>query len=178
MFTLRTNRLVLRPFRIGDAAAFAAYRSDPEVARYQSWSAPYRLEAARELIGQMVGRTRAEVGAWNQIAIEDAEGAGLIGDCAFRLDSEEQATIGFTVARAHQGRGYATEAARGLAGQLFAGMRLERVRAECDAENVASQRVLERVGMRREAHYAKHVLFKGAWGNEWAYAVLRTEWGS
>lgn len=196
MLPIRTERLLLRSFVPGDAPALAAYRSDPEVARYQSWDAPYSLEAAEELIGQMQGRhlVPPRAGEWNQIAIqtlpplaprmalratsEPPEHTTLIGDCVFRLDPGDarQASIGFTLARAYQHRGYATEAVRGLLGGLFDGLGLHRVTALCDAENRPSQRVLERVGMRREAHFVQNVFFKGAWGSEFAYAMLREEW--
>ena len=175
MMTVRTARLLLRPFGLGDAAAFAGYRSDPEVARYQSWEAPYSVEQARALIGPMVGRTAARAGEWNQVAVE-LEGE-LIGDCAFCLHPREQdrASIGFTLGRRHQGKGYATEAVKGLLGELFA-MGVERVTADCDVRNVRSQRVLERVGMRRDAVGLKSAFLKGEWGWEYEYEIGREEW--
>jgi RimJ/RimL family protein N-acetyltransferase len=184
MFPVRTERLLLRSFAPDDAPAFATYRSDPEVARFQSWTAPYPLTAAEELIAQMQGRRLMppRAGEWNQIAIQteatEPDAATLIGDCAFRLhpDDVRQASIGFTLARPYQHRGYATEAVRALLGELFIGMGLHRVTAVCDAENSPSQRVLKRVGMRREAHYVQNIFFKGGWGSEYAYAMLQAEW--
>ncbi len=160
MLTIRTDRLLLRPFRPEDAAALAEYRSDPEVARYQSWSTPFPVAAAERLIAEMQGRTRARPGEWNQIAIEHAESRNLVGDCALRILAEDwrQASIGFTLARGHWGQGFATEAVGALLGAMFAGGSignegLHRVTAVCDVQNAASHRVLERVGMRREAHF-------------------------
>ena len=184
MLSIRTQRLLLRPFELADARAFAAYRSDPEVARYQSWTAPYALAAAQELITEVRMRqlTPPLPGEWHQIAIELAAdqpaAATLIGDFAFRLhlDDARQADIGFTLARPYQHRGYATEAVRALLHHLFTELRLHRVTATCDAENLPSQRVLERIGMRREGHFVNNTLFKGAWGSEFAYAILRSEW--
>jgi aminoglycoside 6'-N-acetyltransferase len=96
-------------------------------------------------------------------------------------DDERQASIGFTLAREHQGHGYATEAVRALLGELFRGglfteIPLHRVTAECGADNLASQRVLERVGMRREAQLVENIFFKGAWASTYNYAILRNEW--
>lgn len=121
------------------------------------------MEQARALIGPMVGRIEARAGEWNQIAIEAA--GVLVGDCAFCLhpDEEGRAAVGFTLARGQWGKGYATEAVRGLIGALFA-MGLMRVTADCDARNVRSQRVLERVGMRRDPTHAKAAYFQGGMG--------------
>ncbi|MBC7773177.1 MAG: GNAT family N-acetyltransferase [Pyrinomonadaceae bacterium] len=192
MLPIRTQRLLLRPFESGDAPALAAYRSDPEVARYQSWTAPYSLESAQKLIQPLLSRRLAPPapGEWNQIAIElltsisstpgdprRSDGA-IIGDCVFRVDPQDirQASVGYTLARLHQHHGYATEAVLGLLGALFDGLNLHRVTAMCDAENGPSQRLLERIGMRREAHFVQNVFFKGAWGSEFAYAMLKSEW--
>jgi len=102
----------------------------------------------------------------------------LIGDCAFqvRADDERQAQIGFTLSPTSQKQGYATEAVTGLLNVLFGKMRLHRVTATCDVENEASVRLLERIGMRREARFLESVWFKGAWGSEYVYAVLDKEW--
>lgn len=178
MITLRTPRLALRPFTLTDAPTFAEDRSDPEIARYQSWTTPFSLTAAEKLIGEMLTRSLPRPGEWNQVAIAMSDDGTIIGDCAFQLfaDDERQARIGFTLSRAFQGRGLATEAVRALVMHLLNGLGLHRVTAECDAENVASQRVLERIGMRREGHFVENVFFKGAWGSEYAYAILRSEW--
>jgi RimJ/RimL family protein N-acetyltransferase len=69
-----------------------------------------------------------------------------------------------------------TEAARRLLDYLFETFGLHRVSAICDVENTASARVLERLGMRREGHFVESVWFKGRWGSEYGYALLRREW--
>jgi aminoglycoside 6'-N-acetyltransferase len=173
--------LLLRPFRPDEAPALAAHRSDPEIARYVPWTPPYPLAKAEELIGRTLWQGRLRAGAGALIAIE-RDGA-LIGDCAVQMfaDDERQASIGFTLAREHQGHGYATEAVRALLGELFRGglfteIPLHRVTAECGADNLASQRVLERVGMRREAQLVENIFFKGAWASTYNYAILRNEW--
>jgi len=70
MILLRTSRLQLRPLQESELAAFAAYRSDPEVARYQSWSAPYSLEQARVFLKDMNRAQPGTPGHWFQLAIE------------------------------------------------------------------------------------------------------------
>jgi aminoglycoside 6'-N-acetyltransferase len=175
---LKTPRLLLRPFRDLDLDAFAEYRSDPEVARYQSWTPPYTKDQAIELIRGMEGTQPGTPGQWLQLAVERQSQPGIIGDCAFQVfaDDPRQAQIGYTFSRSYQKQGYATEAVRCLLGYLFGELHLHRVVATCDAENMASFRLLERVGMRREAWLVENIWFKGGWGSEYKYAILNKEW--
>ena len=76
------------------------------------------------------------------------------------------------------GFGYATEAARGLMAMGFERAGLHRIFARCDARNTASYRVMERLGMRREAHFREHILVKGVWDEELIYALLEGEWAA
>ena len=178
MIHLETPRLILRPFQETDLEAFSAYRSDPQVARYQSWEAPFTLEQAAAFIREMQSTQPGTPGAWYQLAIERKSTPGLIGDCAFHVFAQDprQAEIGFSLARAFQGQGYASEAVHRLLDYLFSELDLHRVSAICDAENHASARLLERVGMRREGHFIENIWFKGAWGSEYSYALLQAEW--
>ena len=180
---IRTDRLLLRPFRIEDATAFAAYRSDELVARFQGWEAPFPRHAADRFVREMAARgclAAPREGGWNQVAIEalgeQAAGGTLIGDCAFQIRAGEPraASIGFTLARAIQGRGYATEAVRALIGSLVDRCGVEIVEAVCDAENVPSQRTLERLGLRHDPSRDRRVLFKGRWTIDRTY-LMRTD---
>jgi RimJ/RimL family protein N-acetyltransferase len=175
---LETERLILRPFRDSDLEPFLAYRSDPEVARYQGWDMPYTAEKAAEFIAEMKNSPPRPPGEWYQLAIELKANQRMIGDCAFCILAEDQrqAEIGYTLSRDYQGSGYGAEAVRRLLGYLFDELQLHRVRANTDAENTASARLLERVGMRREAHHIQSLWFKGRWSSEYWYALLRDEW--
>ena len=82
-FYLETPRLVLRSFEDRDAAPFAAYRSDPEVARYQGWEAPFPMENAARFVADMIRARPGMPGAWYQVAIELKSTGEMIGDCAF-----------------------------------------------------------------------------------------------
>ena len=177
-FPLETPRLILRPFEDRDAAPFALYRSDPEVARYQGWEAPFSLEQAAQFVAEEKSKTPGEPGQWVQLAMELKSTGEMIGDCAFYRLSEDprQAEIGFTLARAFQGQGYAAEAVTRLLDYLFGGLGLHRVRANCDPENTSSARLLERVGMRHEGRFVESLWFKGRWAGEDWYAVLKREW--
>ena len=173
MRPLTTKRLRLRPFTRADLEAFAAYRSDPEVARYQSWTPPYTMEEAEAFFAPQERATPGAPGVWSQLAIERRDTPGILGDCAFQVleDDPKQAQIGVTLSQAAQGHGYATEAISRLLDHLLHTLGLHRVTATCDAENDACARLLERVGMQREAHFVENIWFKGAWGSEYVYAI-------
>jgi RimJ/RimL family protein N-acetyltransferase len=172
---LKTERLVLRRFRPADAETLAAYRSDPEVARYQSWDAPYPLSKARYAIESMAAADPAQPG-WFQYAVELTAERALIGDVGVNLhDNLRQAEIGYTLAPAFQGHGYATEAVRAVLDHLFRVRGLHRVSAECDARNVASARVLERTGFRREGLLRQHTWIKGEWTDDLLYGLLEVD---
>jgi RimJ/RimL family protein N-acetyltransferase len=173
---VESPRLVLRRLRAQDLDALVTYRNDPEVARYQSWS-DYDAERGRQLIESMQGRQPGEPG-WFQFAIALKDTDALMGDCALRTDEYDTrlGEIGFTLSREHQGRGLGTEAVRALLGYVFGTLNLHRVMAVTDAKNTAAATVLERVGMRREGHFIENTFFKGAWGDEFLYALLGREW--
>ena len=115
------RRVVVRRFRPEDVADFVTYRSDAEVARYQSWDAPYPAEQGERFVRQMMTAHPDTPGEWFQFAVALRVTGQLIGDCAAmpRADDPSQCEIGFTIAPRYQGRGYATEAVRLLAGYLF-----------------------------------------------------------
>jgi aminoglycoside 6'-N-acetyltransferase len=134
------------------------------------------LDSARALIAQMRNVRFAQPGVWLQIGIETS--GRLIGDIAVRVDGDQarQATVGFTLAADAQGHGYATEALRTVISLLFTEHDVHRICADCDTRNHRSVALLERVGMRREAHHHKSAWWKGEWTDEYVYAILAEEW--
>ena len=173
---LESERLVLRRFADSDLEPFLAYRNDPEVARYQSWDS-YTEREATAMIEEMKSLQPGTPGEWFQFAIESKETGALLGDCALRVEEDgRQAEVGFTLAREHQGRGYASEAVSRLLDYAFGDLGLHRVFAITDQENEPSFTLLERLGMRREGRFVRNAWFKGIWSSEYLYAVLRDEW--
>ena len=171
---VRTERLTLRRFRPDDAEAFAAYRSDPEVARFQSWDAPLPLAEAQQKVSEFA-QGDPEAAGWFQYAV-DLDGV-LIGDLGLnRHENLMQAELGFTLAPAYQGQGYASEAVRGLLHHLFVERELHRVSAECDVRNTASARLLERVGFTREGLRLSNTWFKGEWTDDVLFGLLRDDY--
>jgi RimJ/RimL family protein N-acetyltransferase len=84
--------------------------------------------------------------------------------------------LGITLDPAYQGRGNATEAIRGLLNLIFGTLDVHRVSAATDAENTAAASLFRRLGFRKEAHFVEHLWYRGAWGSEFVFAMLRREW--
>ncbi|MGH2635357.1 MAG: GNAT family N-acetyltransferase [Actinomycetota bacterium] len=146
---LLTERLRLRRSRPDDAQAISAYRSDPDVHRYQGWDRT-DPEGIRAELEEMVARSPGEPGGWVQFSVEERDGGRLVGDVGLSPAEGEPGVIkiGYTIAPAFQARGYATEAVGALLAYAVDRLGAATVRAYASAENVPSIRVAEKVGMR------------------------------
>ena len=176
---LESHRLILRPFQDSDLAVFLAYRNDPQVAKYQSWNVPFPRESGIQFVDAMKIANPNSMGEWYQAAVELKSTSEMIGDVAFCTTAYDsrQALIGYSLARQFWHKGFAFEALGCLLKYLFEERDIHRVIAECDVENVASWKLLEKLGFRREAHLIENIYFKGRYGSEYHYALLRREWG-
>ncbi len=176
---LHTQRLRLTPLTGDDAQALFSYRRLPEVTRFQNF-VPAGVADAEAFIASVQGRDLGASDQWCQLAVRLRETDELVGDVGVQRMSHgaKQAEIGFTVAPSHQRRGLAMEAVTALLGHLFGELDLHRVTASVDPENVGSCALLERLGMRREAHHVRSYWFRGAWVDDVVYAMLRTEWSN
>ena len=172
-----TSRLVLRKLNLADSEALFRYRTDPDVSRYQNWK-PLTIEDARQFVETLANLEPDTPGSWFQLAITMRETGELIGDCGIHFPVEEtrQAEIGITLAPAYQGKGYALEALVAVLDFLFVTLRKHRVVASVDPGNQPSIALLERLGMRKEAHFRESLWFKGAWADDVIYAILEREW--
>lgn len=175
---LRGARVVVRRFRAEDAATLAAYRSDPDVARYQGWDAPFSSAQARAFVTVLGDAYPDTPGEWFQFAVVDAQTGRHVGDLAALVDASEprSVTVGVTLATDAQGRGVATEALTLLLDYLFTQRGKHRIIADCDPRNAAVIALLERVGMRREAHHIRSYGQGPDWADEYVYAILAEEW--
>jgi RimJ/RimL family protein N-acetyltransferase len=168
-----TARLRLRPHTLDDVEPLLAYHSLPEVARYL-YGPPRSAQDVREMIERRMGEDRPV------FAVELRETGEIVGDLGLRIVSPEhrQGEIGFIFDPRHQGRGYATEASRVLLDIGFGDLALHRIAGRLEARNTASARVLEKLGMRREAHLVENEWVKGEWQSEVIYALLASEWSA
>jgi RimJ/RimL family protein N-acetyltransferase len=177
-YPLETARLQLRPFSPGDLEELYAFHSLPEVARFLYWE-PRDLEQAREALDAKLRQTVLEdEGQGLALAVVLREVGVVVGEVSLQWLSRRhrQGEIGFVFHPGYQGRGLATEAAKVVLRLGFEGLGLHRVIGRCDALNLPSARLMERLGMRREAHFVHNEIFKGSWGDELVYAMLEDEW--
>ena len=167
-----TERLILRRLHEKDIRAFAAYRSDPEVARYQNWT-QITEDEARGLIKAKQRTPFGVPGVWLQIAIALRETDALAGDIGVCASPDgHSAEIGFTLSAGHQGKGFATEAVRRVIKLLFDETGIELVEAVTDTRNTSSIALLERLGMKLEK--TEEARFKGKTCHEHRFVITRT----
>jgi len=164
-------RVRLRRLRADDLSAFAAYRADPVLARYQGWS-PMSEEQALDFLLEMQSAPAFVAGEWFQLGIAAAEDDALLGDIGVCVHAEGHAEIGFTLAQAAQGRGLATEAVGLLMALLFEWAEVQRIVGITDARNTASVRLLQRLGMVHTQ--TLETVFRGGPCTEWVFERVRT----
>lgn len=176
-FPIETARLVLRPLSEADLDAMLAYRSLDSVARFQFWE-PHSRAMMQEALARMLEAATAEPRMENVLAVIRRDTGALIGDVVLMIrdTAARQGEIGFTFHPDHTGHGFATEAAGAMMALGFGALGLHRIFGRCDALNESSFRLMERLGMRREAHFREHAIFKGRWDEELYYAILEDEW--
>lgn len=177
-YPIETERLRLRPFTRGDVDAVFAYRQREDVARFL-FDEPMSRESCAEAVQARVGQIGFDrEGDRVFLAVERLDGLAMIGEVSLILHSEEagQGELGYIFHPQHHGFGFATEASRAVLTMGFGGAGMHRIYARCDARNLASAAVMERLGMRREAHFREHMLVKGAWYEELIYALTEQEW--
>lgn len=177
-FPLLTDRLSLRPFRDDDLDAFHAIQSRPDVVRYLYWE-PRSRDETREMLERRKEQTAIEQeGQGLHLAAELRASDGLVGHFSLFFANQEhhQGEVGFVMHPDHHGHGYGTEGARLMLRVGFEELGLHRIIGRCDARNTASARVMEHLGMRREAHLIENEWVKGEWTDELLYAMLDREW--
>jgi ribosomal-protein-alanine N-acetyltransferase len=174
---IETERLILRPVEAGDWRAIHRFTSLPEVVRYLP-NEPFTESDARAFAMRWSEQAR-QSDEWHEVMVVLLKADGrLIGYVPFERFNQGYRTreIGWVFDPDYQGQGYATEAARAVLALAFEKLGLHRMVATCDPRNGASYRVMEKLGMRREAHHVKDVQIRGEWCDEYFYAILEEEW--
>lgn len=172
MIELETARLRIRRIHPVDLDDFFAYRSDPEVCRFQGYD-PIEYDNAREWIASMQNGEFGAAHEWAQLGVEHTASGRLIGDIGLKPESDTRIVeYGISFAREFQGQGLASDALTGVVGYLFRERNIHRVIGYCDIENAACIRMMERVGFRREGHLRQSFCDQGVWRDEYLYALL------
>ncbi len=177
-YPIHTRRLRLRPLDVSDTDDLLAYRSLEDVCRYVPFQPMTPASIAEKLA---TGWSRHQItgeGEGLTLGVELAKVGTVIGDVMLHFGSAEHrsAEIGWVLHPAHSGQGYATEAAHAMLHLAFDQLGVHRVVARVDARNIASLRLAERLGMRREAHLIQNEWFRGGWIDEIDFALIEEEW--
>ncbi|MBB5789237.1 GNAT family N-acetyltransferase [Jiangella mangrovi] len=175
-----TDRLTLRRFTEADLDDLHRLHSHPDVARYMYWE-PWSRGRAMEGLGKRMQQSApAHEGDVLDLAVVRSTDGVFLGEVHLQNVSDEhrRAELGFAFHPAHHGHGYAREAATAMLRLAFETFGFRRVIGRCDADNAASAGLMERLGMRREAHLVENEFVKGVWASEYLYAMLATEWST
>lgn len=173
---IQTTRLGLRHWRLSDVDDVLAYAQDPEWSRYlHALPVPYTRRDAEEFIARQVLLEPTSHPAW-AILLDDVVVGGI--NLRFHFD-HRVGELGYSIAREHWNRGYVTEAATVIVDEAFRTYPdLMRVRAFADARNTASQRVMQKLSMKKEGILRQNRLERGVLVDEAWFGVLREEWGA
>jgi RimJ/RimL family protein N-acetyltransferase len=176
--SLETERLVLRPFESADFDALFAIYSREDVHRYLYQYARTETEVRELLATKIANRGIERPGDRLSLAVTPKASGEIVGDVVLHwLDNpHRQGEVGYIMHPDHQGRGYTTEAVRILLAIAFEDVGLHRVAGRLEPRNTPSARVLEKLGMRREAHLVENEYVKDEWQSELIYAMLNREW--
>lgn len=172
---LWTTRLRLREITFNDTLAIHQYASLEEVSRYQPWG-PNSLEETTEFIAEVVADAAEHNRVRYCLAVE--YDGNIIGAGELRVTDgyNECAEIGYVLHPAYWGQGFATEMANVLLAFGFEQLDMHRVFATCDPENIASFKVMEKVGFQPEGRIRDHMRINGGWRDSLIYSMLSDEW--
>lgn len=175
-FPIRTERLLLRPFNQRDFDAVHAYANDEAVIRYMDWG-PNTLAETQAALDRFSETQLHQSPLDVNLAIQHLADDIAIG--SIRLSVKNVATgtgdFGYTLASAYWRQGLGTEAARAILRTGFETLGLRRIWAECDVRNVGSWGVMQKLGMRREAHFRCDKPSRDGWRDSYLYAILVEE---
>ena len=177
-YPIETDRLVLRPLEPGDFDTLYAYQSREDVTRFLYWG-PRTEDRVRAALEEKIAHTAIDAeGDFIVLAVVAKDTGAMVGDVNLVFVSADhlQGEIGYIVHPDHQGRGFATEAARVMLRIGFEDLGLHRIVGRAEARNTGSARVLKKLGMREEAHLVENEFVRGEWQSELVYAMLDREW--
>lgn len=173
--TVETERLLLRKMTLDDAEDMFEYASNPEVAKYTTWNAHQSIKDSKFFLETVVERYKnRQITDWGIVHKEDGK---LIGTCGFVEWplAHNRAEIGYALSQKYWRQGYTSEAVGAIIKFGFQTMNLNRIEARCEVENIASARVMEKVGMQFEGILRQHIFTKGKYCDLKIYSILRQD---
>ncbi|RZQ54494.1 GNAT family N-acetyltransferase [Pseudoalteromonas phenolica] len=170
-----TKRLIIRLLKVSDLEAVLAHRSDPFTSRFIG--KPATLADAQARIAQAQLPWKGKEGERLILAIECKESGLLLGELMFKFVSVEHqcGEIGYRLAGKYQGKGYAFEAANALIKEVFTQFKLNKLNAICAVDNIASWKLMEKLGMKREGRLRNNLMLPSGTTDCFTYGVLKHE---
>jgi len=174
---ITTQRLILREFEETDAEAVLAYHSDPLYLQYFPWTTRTR-EDVDFFVGRLITWGAVQPRTKFHLAVVLKSGNWVIGNCGIRLDAPDslEGELGCEINPQYWGNGYATEALGAILSFGFGDLGLRRAWATCVAENIAAQRLVEKLGLQKEQHISQHRWMKDRWWDTLVYGIHQHEW--
>jgi RimJ/RimL family protein N-acetyltransferase len=176
MIHLETKNLIIRNLQEKDTTDFYEYRSNPVIGKFQSYD-PYTLEQCKTFIDEVKDLIFGERGSWVQWGIVLKREDKLIGDIGLKPEVYDERIVefGITLSPLYAGKGYAKEALKEIFYYLFLEKQIHRIIGIVDVENVSCIHLLQSLGLKQEAHFKQSFWNKGAWRDEYLFAILESE---
>ena len=173
---LATERLTLREYQEADFAAVHSYASDMDVVRYMEFG-PNNEEDTRHFLQMRVLQQNERPRRNYDFAVTLKNTGDLIGACGINITQPEhiEASLGYILNKQYWNQGFITEACMKVLQLAFRDLKIHRICATCDPLNVASRRVMEKIGMKYEGHLRKHKFAKGTWRDSLLYSILEND---
>jgi [ribosomal protein S5]-alanine N-acetyltransferase len=173
--TIETERLLLRKITLNDANDMFEYTSDPQVSEFTTWSTHSSIEDSKYFLKTLVKMyKRRELVDWGIVHKAEKKFIGTCGFVEWRM-THSRAEIGYALSRRYWGEGYMSEAVSAVIDFGFREMQLNKILARCEVNNIASARVMEKVGMKLEGILRQQLFVKGRYWDLKAYSILREE---
>jgi len=172
---LETRRLLLRKLNLNDVDDIFEYGSDPEITKYLLWNTHESIEDSLDFVNSVIKQYESgQVAPWGIIHKSERK---LIGTCGFGnwRPRHFKAEIGYALSRKYWNRGIMTEAVKEVIAFGFNVMNLNRIQAMCHIENLASVRVMEKVGMKYEGTLREYLFSKGVYRDQKMYSIIKRE---
>lgn len=175
-FSINTSRLRLKRFSKQNIDEEVAQDTSPEIMRYIRDILP--SEKALERAESIAEPWKGEDHEWAGLVIYLKGEKKMMGALSFRYQSmvDDTLEIGFRLHPDYHGKGYVSEAARALFEFLFTTAKAHKVVAYCVVENIASWKVMEKLGMQREGCLREYSKLSGRWHDELVYGVLESDY--
>ena len=171
-----SEHLIYRKFNESDFPVLLSWHTDVENMGYRRDGVKSETET-REYMEWIISEANADECTNFWFAAVCKTSNNLIGEAILKSVPEKpEYEIGWLVDKSHWRKGYGTEIGNALLKYSFGVMNLHRIIASCHVDNHDSYKLMERIGMRREAHFVKAVLYGETWCDRFQYAVLREEW--